>query len=278
MLIIGGQYNSAPGSITTGSAGVLQLNSTGAVKVDGSAVTQPVSGTVTANQGGSNWSVNLAQMNGVALGSPTNYGTAPGAIAVQGVNAFVTNSVAVTGTFWQATQPISGAVSQTGAPWNMQGDIAQGTADSGNPVKCGGITQTGHPTATSLGQRVAASFDKEGRQLVQGAARLNKGKTHTVISTTTETTVVAAGGTNIFNDLYGLVISNSSATTTTVTIRDSTAGTIQFMFVVPANDVRGLMIPVDSAVPQTTANTAWTATLSPAVTSIDFTALYVSNL
>src|SRR6516164_18934 len=69
--------------------------------------TQPVSGTVTANQGGAPWSQNQTQLNGVALGSPSNYGTSPGAISVQGVNAFVTNSVAVTGTFWQATQPVS---------------------------------------------------------------------------------------------------------------------------------------------------------------------------
>jgi hypothetical protein len=38
----------------------------GTLKVDGSGATQPVSGTVTANQGGSNWSQNLAQVNGAA--------------------------------------------------------------------------------------------------------------------------------------------------------------------------------------------------------------------
>jgi len=61
--------------------------------------------------------MNETQLNSVALGSPSNYGTSPGAVSVQGVNAFVTNtvttsvsgSVAVTGTFWQATQPISAA-------------------------------------------------------------------------------------------------------------------------------------------------------------------------
>src|SRR5215831_2590913 len=45
MLITGGVFNTSPGSITTGSAGVLQLNSTGSLRVDGSLVTQPVSGT-----------------------------------------------------------------------------------------------------------------------------------------------------------------------------------------------------------------------------------------
>jgi hypothetical protein len=40
---------------------------TTAWKVDGSAVTQPVSGTVTANQGGSNWTMNQTQVSGTAV-------------------------------------------------------------------------------------------------------------------------------------------------------------------------------------------------------------------
>lgn len=53
---------------------------------------------------------NVTQLNGTALGSPSNYGTSPGAVSVQGVNAYVTNSVPVTGTFWQPTQPVSGLI------------------------------------------------------------------------------------------------------------------------------------------------------------------------
>lgn len=41
-----------------------------------------------------NQSVNNAQWNGVALGSPSAYGTSPGAVNVPGVNAFVTNTLA----------------------------------------------------------------------------------------------------------------------------------------------------------------------------------------
>lgn len=40
------------------------VTAAGALQVDGSAVTQPVSGTVTANQGGAPWSQNLIQVNG----------------------------------------------------------------------------------------------------------------------------------------------------------------------------------------------------------------------
>jgi hypothetical protein len=51
--------------------------------------------------------VNVKDWAGSALGAMANYGTSPGAVLVPGVNAFVTNTIPVTGTFWQATQPVS---------------------------------------------------------------------------------------------------------------------------------------------------------------------------
>jgi hypothetical protein len=41
--------------------------------------------------------INLVDVGGTALGAVSNYGTSPGAVAVIGVNAFITNSPAVTG-------------------------------------------------------------------------------------------------------------------------------------------------------------------------------------
>lgn len=41
--------------------------------------------------------INLIDAAGTALGAPSNYGTSPGAVEVVGVNAFITNSPAVTG-------------------------------------------------------------------------------------------------------------------------------------------------------------------------------------
>jgi hypothetical protein len=61
----------------------------GTVNVGNFPATQPVSGTVTANQGTSPWVDNLTQVAGTALGATavTNFGTAPAAAAVPGVNA-----------------------------------------------------------------------------------------------------------------------------------------------------------------------------------------------
>ena len=44
------------------------------------------------------WLTNVSQWAGSALGSPSNYGTSPGAVAVPGVNAFVTNAITATAT------------------------------------------------------------------------------------------------------------------------------------------------------------------------------------
>jgi hypothetical protein len=69
-----------------------------------------VNANIVAGGGGGGGNVNVTEWNTVALGSPTIYGTAPTGEAVIGVNAFITNlptTQPVSGTFWQATQPVS---------------------------------------------------------------------------------------------------------------------------------------------------------------------------
>ena len=391
MLITGGVFNTSPGSITTGSAGVLQLNSTGSLRVDGSLVTQPVSGTfwqatqpvsiaaavtvqqstaanlkgqvdpltaanwgigsstqnsatvanghlvlgqynlspasitstnmsplqldsvgnlrVTINasnasiaatqsgawnvgQVGGPWTQNLTQLNSVALGSPSNYGTSPGAVSVAGVNAFITNTPAVSqsgtwniGTVTTLTGITNNvnvnthAVTQSGL-WTVGGDTANASADANNPVKIGGVARLAVatlPTAVTSGQRVNASFDKQGRQICIGATRECKGDQKTSISTTTETTIITAGGAGVFNDLYGILVCNKSATTVFIDIRDTTAGSVMMTLAAPASDMRGFTLTIDSAMAQTTANTNWTATLSGAASSIEITAFFVQT-
>src|SRR5271170_2971812 len=95
--------NTVPVTLTsttiTGTVAVTQSTSPWVVSNSGTfAVQAAQSGTWTVQQGGAPWSQNLTQLNGVALGSPSNYGTSPGAVEVLGVNAFITNTVAVSGT------------------------------------------------------------------------------------------------------------------------------------------------------------------------------------
>ena len=125
--IVGGKYNSTPPSPTTGQTLPLQLDSSGRVIVNcgsgcggsgGTSLADEATFTqgstsftpagclyntsltnLTSGQGGAaqctndrNLYVNLYKVANTALGAPSNYGTSPGAVNVQGVNAFVTNT------------------------------------------------------------------------------------------------------------------------------------------------------------------------------------------
>jgi hypothetical protein len=62
--LVQGAVTTAAPSYTTGKTDPLSLTTAGALRVDGSAVTQPVSGTITANAGTGNFAVNVAQIAG----------------------------------------------------------------------------------------------------------------------------------------------------------------------------------------------------------------------
>lgn len=65
--MIQGSVTTVAPTYVTGQISPLSLTTAGAVRVDGSGVTQPVSGTVTANQGGAPWSNNITQIAGSAI-------------------------------------------------------------------------------------------------------------------------------------------------------------------------------------------------------------------
>lgn len=120
------------------------------------------------------------------------------------------------------------------------------------------------------------STDLKGRVMTAGAPRSLKGMAQVSLSnTTTETTIIAATA-STFHDVYGIILANTGATTTKVSIRDDTAGTVRAVIEVPTLETRGFMLPVDSAVPQTAVNKNWTAQCASATTALEVTAFYVS--
>src|SRR5579864_97607 len=125
--------NAAAPTYVEGNQVLLSTDLTGALRVN-------VGSVVASN--------NITEWNSVALGSPSAYGTGPGAVNVIGVNAFVTNSVAVTGTFFQATQPVS-----------IAGDVevVQDTAADFNATVVGTGTFAVQASITTLGQQLAAA-------------------------------------------------------------------------------------------------------------------------
>lgn len=171
---------------------------------------------------------------------------------------------------------VTGSVTTTGGA--VAGDVAHDAVDSGNPVKIGGKAYTANPTAVSSLDRTNAIFDKLGKQITVGAIRELKGiETTTITSSTAETTIVTAVA-STFLDVYSLVITNTSATKTMVTIKDATAGTTRYVIEAPADTTVGFTLPVDSAVPQAAVNNNWTATCADSIDSVVITALYVKNL
>jgi len=120
-LTLGAVTTAAP-TYTTGQTDALSLTTAGALRVDGSGVTQPVSGTVTANQGGS-WSI-----------SNTSF------IATQATAANL-NMTDATGTL-------------------IQGSKAGGTAAT-NSALIGAVYNTTLPTLTT-GQQASLQLDSDG--------------------------------------------------------------------------------------------------------------------
>jgi hypothetical protein len=173
----------------------------------------------------------------------------------------------------QVIQATSGASSS-----QVQGNIANGVADAGNPIKTGGKAATAQPTAVTNLQRVDAMFDKVGRQvmtLIQ--ARELYAQSNTVItSSAAETTIIAAGGAGVFNDISAMFITNTSAVATQIDFRDVTAGTIRFSVWSPANSTT----PVNpiTYITQTTANNVWTAQCSSATSTVSIFAQVVKNI
>jgi hypothetical protein len=226
------------GNAITSTSSALDVN------LKTSSITLGVSGTVTANQGGSNWSQNIAQVNGSTVSTATT--------GVQKV----------------------GVVGNAGAIF----DGATAASVPANALYTGLRGSTANPTAVSDGQTVGALADKLGKIIAVGSIRDMKVQQFTTItSSTSETTIVTAVA-STFLDLYGLIITNSSATATTVIIKDSTAGTTRMEFVVPPGDTRGFMLPEGGAHSQATVNNNWTATCGTSVASIFITALCVKNI
>lgn len=156
----------------------------------------------------------------------------------------------------------------------VSGTAAVGSTASGSPVQVGVIAATAIQTARTAGQMVAPAADKIGR--VVGSNEQIRDLTTmapmVTLTSTTETTIVAAVA-SIFNDLRGMVITNTSATGTRVDIRTVAAGTVVFSVWVPATTTITVSLPVVAK--QATVNTAWTAQLGTAVTDVRITAFAI---
>lgn len=187
------------------------------------------------------------------------------------------NSISVAVASDQSNVPVSqGTASALNA--QVVGNIAHDGADSGNPVKVGGVARTANPTAATAGDRVDIYCDDLGKQVVYPIAPRDRlvAAPRVSLTNTTETNLIAAGGAGVFRDLVQLILSNESATEVRVDFRDVTAGVVLFSLDLYP-DGGGAVVPFRVPWPQATANSAWTMQCSAGVSTVYASALFVEN-
>lgn len=225
-----------------------------ALTVDASATTQPVSYATTGS----------GTATGALRVEVANNGT-----GVVGLNTG-TNSIGKISDITTSVVPGTGATNLGKAE-----DAAHSSGDTGM-FSLGVRNDTLADTTNTTGDYSQLSTDIKGRVMTAGAPRSLKGTAQVQLSATTSETTIIAATASTFHDVYGLILANTGASTTKVSIRDDTAGTVRAIIEVPTLETRGFMLPVDSAMPQTAVNKNWTAQCGTATTALEVTALYVS--
>lgn len=147
------------------------------------------------------------------------------------------------------------------------GNVAHDAADSGNPIKIGGIARQANPTAVTALDRADLYMDDLGRPCVRlyVPRDLVTQQTTTISASTAETTILTAVA-STFLDVTSIIAINTSATALRIDIRDATAGTVRMALYLPAGDTRGFVFQVPA--PQTAVNNNWTAQCSASVTDV----------
>lgn len=244
-----------------------------------------ITGTVAATQSGT-WNVGLSAGTNLV-----------GKVGIDQTTLGTTNNVSVSGSTGAGTSALikddasfgdgvtSGVLTTINRLWNgttydRMRSVITATGSTGTGVLGAGILalgKTANPTAVTDGQQVQALADKLGKQVVVGSIRDLKVNQVTTITTSTSETTVLSAVASTFLDVYGVIVTNTSATNATVAFKDSTTGTTQFNVAVPAGDTRGFMLPESGGIKQGTVNNNWTAT-TQSVTSIIITMLAVKNI
>jgi hypothetical protein len=162
-------------------------------------------------------------------------------------------------------------------------DATTGAAVPSNAIYNGSRAATANPTNATGGNLVGVMADKAGRLVVtEGHVReLVAMQTTTISASTSETTIVTAGGASVFADISQISITTTNAAAATLTLKDATAGTTQAVWNYPsaaANPNVPLVLNFPIPMKQTTANNNWTLTASVNAGNFIVNVVYVKNL
>lgn len=153
------------------------------------------------------------------------------------------------------------------------GNVVADAADDGSaPHKIGGIARTANPAAVAANDRVSATYDDLGRQVM----RVNQVRdliqtAYVALSTGTEATLLASAS-GVFSDLIYIMGANASSAAVQVDIRAATGANKIMTIEIPANGTAGVSLPVP--IPQDVAADTWTVDM-PDITG---TNVYISAL
>lgn len=238
-------YNPTTGTITgtvaVTQSGAWSVNSGSTVyRTDGSATTQPVSGTfwqATQPISGSisNTSFIATQAIDSALGASVSIkGSSNTVSAAQSGTWTVQPGNTANSTAWlvdpshAVDSSLNASVSIKGSSNTVTavGNVANDGVDSGNPVKIGGIARTSYQTAVADADRVDMQADSEGKQVVMPYAipALWTSGTTAAMTGTATTVLISSGGASINTYVTHLLCVNSHATVgTVILIRNGTS-------------------------------------------------------
>lgn len=171
--LVQGAVTAAAPSYTTARTSPLSLTTAGGLRVDGSGSTQPISGTVTANQGTSPW-VTSASQSGTWTVQPGNTAnTTPWLMTINqgGNSATVTASNALKVDGSAVTQPVSGTVAATqSGTWTVTANAGTNLNTSLLALESGGNLASIKTNTDNLNLAQASTTSGQKGNLVLGAA------------------------------------------------------------------------------------------------------------
>ena len=228
-------------------------------------------------------SINILQVGGTAVAAGEGVAGAGTLRIVQAVDSTasvnVTNSSLIVQQLSGSANSvyITGSSGTTIAVGSVSADVAD--PDGEGPLKIGGIARTANPSAVAAGDRVSATFDDLGRQLITPYQVRDLVGTAYVTITTSGETALLAGIASTLLDVMQVVCCNESGAAVNLDFRTGTAGAVMFSVTVPANATAGF-VPV-VPIPQTEAVQAWTVQndgTDISNTTVNISALFIKNV
>lgn len=211
----------------------------------------------------------------IAGSAPGTAGTAsPNVVTIQGIASMTKLLVTP-----DANSPVN--VAQINGHTTLEGGVngsvavggtaASGASVTGNPLLSGARAATANPTAVTDGQVVALMADVLGKLVTTPyAPRALTGAVAVSATDNSSHTLIGAGASGVYNDILSLTITNTSATTTYVTISD---GTASYVYAAVTTDTRGQTFTLPRKATSTA--TAWTYQVTTGETTIYVSADYI---